>query len=104
MTVKVQFVKNYVVFHDKEYKGTDGLGKLCRDLVFLGYGDEDLECYRGEMPCLKIPEISLRAEKSLRENDRGLQYRQHQAFSQIRNHPLNFMSASSDHLQIANVA
>ena len=80
MTVKVQFVKDYVVYNDKEYKGTDGMGKLCRELVMLGYGDERLEAYRGDMLCLTISKIGNRAEKSLQESDKGLRFGKHRPF------------------------
>lgn len=80
MTVKVRFVKDYVVYNDKEYKGIDGLGKLCRELVDLGYGSESLEAYRGEMLCLTVPKIEDRANKSMQENDDGLRFTKHRPF------------------------
>jgi hypothetical protein len=77
MTVKVQFVKDYIVYNGKDYKGIDALGKLCRELVTIGYGNEPLEAYRAEKLCITISNIAERAGQILQENDRGLYYRKY---------------------------
>ncbi len=84
MTVKAQFVKDYVVYNDKEYKGQDPLGRLCRDLAALGYGDMALECYRGNMLCITVPKIIVRAGYMLRENDEEFRYQPYTRSSYCR--------------------
>lgn len=80
MTVRIQFVKDYAVYSGREYRGVDGVGRLCRELVACGHGDECLEAYRGGMLCLTIPNIRDRAEESLQENKRGLHYRRYRPY------------------------
>lgn len=65
---------------EKEYSGTDAVGKICRDLV-TGV----LEVYRGDLLVLTI-NIDWRKNKSLSDNDKRIGYVNYNPF------PENFLA------------
>jgi len=67
MTIyKAEFVGDSTLFNGKPYKGTDQIGRLCRELQ-----TGTLECYRGEMLCMTF-DVAERKELRLYENQNGM--------------------------------
>jgi hypothetical protein len=69
MNYEAQAVSDYLVMDGREFKGTDQMGKLCRELK-----QGTLHVYRDGKISMTV-DIAKRAEKSLSENDKnGLRY------------------------------
>lgn len=69
--IRIEAVKNHLVFEGVEYHQTDGLGEICRLLVERGVPlGTKVTIMRGETTCL-VGDIHLRAERILKDTDKG---------------------------------
>lgn len=72
--VGTKLVEDDLVHDDKIYRGTDQVGKLCRDLEY-GY----LAIYRNGKLAATV-DVEKRMEKTLVENDKQLGYKKYRPF------------------------
>lgn len=82
--IRIEAVKDHLVFEGVEYHKTDGLGMICRLLVERGVPlGEVAHVYRGETLCL-VGCIHSRAKRSLREEDTGLKMKAYKEFTGVK--------------------
>jgi hypothetical protein len=72
--IRAEFIRDTTVCNGAVFKGTDQVGRLCRELKA-----GTLQIYRSDMLCMTL-DIAERAEKSLGESDRGLRFSKYQPF------------------------